>query len=31
MGAVFSDPPGEPAPGAEVEVDCSGPVGIIRA
>jgi signal transduction protein with GAF and PtsI domain len=29
MGAVFDD--GEPGDGDEVEVDCSGPEGIIRA
>ena len=31
MGTVFPDPPGEPEPGTEVEVDCSGPRGVIRA
>jgi phosphohistidine swiveling domain-containing protein len=31
MGAVFSDGAGQPAPGTEVEVDCSGPEGVIRA
>jgi hypothetical protein len=28
MAAAFVD--GEPAPGTEVEVDCSGPEGVIR-
>jgi hypothetical protein len=29
MGAVFPD--GEPTDGDEVEVDCSGEVGVVRA